>query len=111
MPTYEYKCKMCGHELEEFQSIMEEPLKHCPNCNTDNLVRTIGTGAGLIFKGTGFYLTDYKKSHVSHDEGDKKKSKTESKAESTSESKSESKEGKSSPGPETEKKSKRPGQE
>ncbi len=79
MPTYEYKCKACGYEMEEFQSITEEPLKHCPNCNTDNLVRVIGTGAGLIFKGTGFYLTDYKKSHVSHDEGEKKKGKTESK--------------------------------
>jgi putative FmdB family regulatory protein len=79
MPTYEYMCKACGHELEEFQSIMEEPLKRCPNCNTDNLVRVLGTGVGLIFKGTGFYLTDYKKSHVSHDEGEKKKGKTESK--------------------------------
>ncbi len=79
MPTYEYKCKACGYEMEEFQSITEEPLKHCPNCNTDNLVRVIGTGAGLIFKGTGFYLTDYKKSHVSHEEGEKKKGKSEKK--------------------------------
>ncbi len=81
MPTYEYQCKMCGYQMEEFQSITEEPLKHCPNCNTDNLVRVIGTGAGLIFKGTGFYLTDYKKSHVSHDEGEKKKGKPEKKEE------------------------------
>ena len=79
MPTYEYQCKMCGHQVEEFQSILEEQLKHCPKCGTDNLVRVIGTGAGLIFKGTGFYLTDYKKSHVSHDEGEKKKGKTENK--------------------------------
>ena len=86
MPTYEYQCKMCGHQLEEFQSISEEPLKHCPNCGTDNLVRVIGTGAGLIFKGTGFYLTDYKKSHVSHDEGEKKKGKSESKGGTTSSS-------------------------
>ena len=93
MPTYEYKCKMCGHDLEEFQSITEEPLKRCPKCNTDNLVRVIGTGAGLIFKGTGFYLTDYKKSHVTHDEGEKKKGKTESK------------EGKEASGSDTEKKS------
>jgi putative FmdB family regulatory protein len=69
---------MCGHQLEEFHSILEEPLKHCPKCGTENLVRVIGTGVGLIFKGTGFYLTDYKKSHVSHDEGEKKKEKTES---------------------------------
>jgi|WetSurMetagenome_2_1015567.scaffolds.fasta_scaffold295876_1 putative FmdB family regulatory protein len=79
MPTYEYKCKACGHEMEEFQSITEEPLKHCPHCDTDNLVRVIGTGAGLIFRGTGFYLTDYKKSHVAHDDGEKKKSKPDDK--------------------------------
>jgi putative FmdB family regulatory protein len=84
MPTYEYQCKMCGHQLEEFQSISEEPLVHCPKCGTDNLVRVIGTGAGLIFKGTGFYLTDYKKSHVSHEGGDKKKSSNEGKGDTPS---------------------------
>jgi putative FmdB family regulatory protein len=62
MPTYQYTCKMCGHHLEEFQSMSEPALVHCPSCNTDNLVRSIGGGAGLIFKGSGFYLTDYKKS-------------------------------------------------
>jgi putative FmdB family regulatory protein len=62
MPTYHYQCKACGHELEEFQSITEAPLTRCPACGTDNLARSIGTGAGLIFKGSGFYLTDYKKS-------------------------------------------------
>lgn len=62
MPTYEYQCKACGHSLEEFHSITEPPLSRCPKCNTDNLVRIMGTGAGLIFRGTGFYLTDYKKS-------------------------------------------------
>jgi len=77
MPTYEYQCKACGNVLEEFQSISEEPLKHCPKCNSDGLVRVLGTGVGLIFKGTGFYLTDYKKSHVSKDDGETKK-KTES---------------------------------
>jgi putative FmdB family regulatory protein len=61
MPTYEYQCKSCGHQLEEFQSITEPPLLHCPNCNADTLARVIGAGAGLIFKGSGFYLTDYKK--------------------------------------------------
>jgi putative FmdB family regulatory protein len=65
MPTYEYQCKNCGHELEEFQSITEESLVHCPRCGTDSLVRVMGGGAGLIFKGTGFYLTDYKKSPAS----------------------------------------------
>ena len=62
MPTYEYLCKACGHTLEEFQSITEPPLQTCPKCNTDNLARVMGSGVGVIFKGTGFYLTDYRKS-------------------------------------------------
>ena len=61
MPTYQYQCKNCGHELEELQSFMEPALVRCPKCNTDNLARVMGSGAGLIFKGSGFYLTDYKK--------------------------------------------------
>lgn len=61
MPTYEYQCKYCGHELEELQSMTEEPLKTCPKCNTDSLARVLSGGSGLIFKGSGFYLTDYKK--------------------------------------------------
>lgn len=65
MPTYHYQCRSCGHELEEFQSMTEPVLTHCPSCRTENLVRSIGTGAGLIFKGTGFYLTDYKKGRTS----------------------------------------------
>jgi putative FmdB family regulatory protein len=62
MPTYQYQCKSCGYELEEFQSIKEDPLTTCPNCHTENLVRVLGGGSGVIFRGTGFYLTDYKKS-------------------------------------------------
>jgi putative FmdB family regulatory protein len=61
MPTYQYLCKNCNHEFEELQSIKEDPLIRCPNCSTDNLVRVVGAGSGLIFKGSGFYLTDYKK--------------------------------------------------
>jgi putative FmdB family regulatory protein len=61
MPTYQYQCEACGHELEEFQSMTEEPLVRCPSCNGESLVRVLGTGAGLIFKGSGFYLTDYRK--------------------------------------------------
>lgn len=61
MPTYQYQCKHCGHVLEELQSMSEPPLLHCPACETDGLQRIMGTGAGLIFKGSGFYLTDYKK--------------------------------------------------
>ncbi len=59
MPTYDYKCLDCGHSFEHFQRITEEPLKVCPICN-GNLKRLIGAGLGPIFKGTGFYQTDYK---------------------------------------------------
>ena len=59
MPTYEYACQKCRHEFEQFQSIKEEPLKRCPKCK-GKVVRKIGTGAGLIFKGSGFYITDYR---------------------------------------------------
>ena len=60
MPTYEYKCDACGHEFERFQSIMAEPVKRCPECGKAKVRRLISTGAGLIFKGSGFYITDYR---------------------------------------------------
>ncbi len=72
MPTYQYECKNCGHTLEEFQSITEAPLVRCPQCHTDSLVRILGSGAGLIFKGSGFYLTDYKRSSTSSTAPEKK---------------------------------------
>jgi len=75
MPTYQYQCKNCGHELEEFQSITEAPLVRCPKCNTDNLARVLGSGVNLIFKGSGFYLTDYRKSGSSTPPAEKKKKK------------------------------------
>jgi putative FmdB family regulatory protein len=61
MPTYEYVCTKCGHEMEAFQSMKDAPLKQCPVCKKAGLKRKVGGGAGLIFKGTGFYITDYKK--------------------------------------------------
>ena len=61
MPTYEYACPKCGHEFEQFQSMRDEPLKKCPKCKKTGVKRLVGGGAGLIFKGTGFYITDYKK--------------------------------------------------
>ncbi|MEW5799409.1 MAG: FmdB family zinc ribbon protein [Bacteroidota bacterium] len=61
MPTYQYKCSHCSHEFEEFQSITDSPLTTCPNCKQDRLYRVIGAGGGMIFKGSGFYLTDYAK--------------------------------------------------
>jgi putative FmdB family regulatory protein len=62
MPTYEYICRHCGHEFDKFQSMLDKPFKKCPKCGKNTLKRLIGAGAGLIFKGTGFYTTDYKKS-------------------------------------------------
>ncbi len=60
MPTYEYKCDNCGHQFEIFQSMKDDKLIKCPNCGKNTLKRLIGKGGGLIFKGSGFYLTDYK---------------------------------------------------
>ncbi len=59
MPTYEYACQKCGNEFEKFQSIKDEPVKRCPKCK-GKVVKKIGTGAGLLFKGSGFYITDYR---------------------------------------------------
>lgn len=61
MPTYEYACSQCGHEFEAFQSMKDEPLEICPECQRRSVKRKVGGGAGLIFKGSGFYITDYKK--------------------------------------------------
>lgn len=60
MPTYEYRCKACGHEFEEFQSITAPVLKKCPSCAKAKLERLIGTGSAVMFKGGGFYETDYR---------------------------------------------------
>ncbi|MDI6449489.1 FmdB family zinc ribbon protein [Anaerobaca lacustris] len=94
MPTYEYACDSCGHEFEEFQSITAKPLRKCPKCKKSALRRLIGTGAGILFKGSGFYQTDYRsdsyKKAAEKDNGstsakssDKKETKTETKAAST----------------------------
>ena len=60
MPTYEYRCAACEHEFEEFQSITARPLKKCPACGRRKLQRLIGSGGGIIFKGSGFHQTDYR---------------------------------------------------
>lgn len=60
MPTYEYVCKACGHELEVFQSMRDGSKRKCPKCGKSALERKIGTGAAVIFKGSGFYQTDYR---------------------------------------------------
>ena len=60
MPTYDYMCENCKHTFEKFQSITASPTKKCPQCGKMKLNRLIGTGAGIIFKGSGFYQTDYR---------------------------------------------------
>lgn len=60
MPTYEYICNACGHEFEKFQSITAAPIKDCPTCKKKKVERKISVGAGFIFKGSGFYETDYR---------------------------------------------------
>ncbi len=59
MPTYEYVCDQCGHAFDEMQSFKDEPLKVCPKCHQETLRRLFGTGAAILFKGSGFYSTDY----------------------------------------------------
>ena len=63
MPTYDYICQACDHAFEEFQSITAKPLRKCPVCGKPKLKRLIGIGAGIIFKGSGFYETDYRSEH------------------------------------------------
>ena len=60
MPTYHYECEACDYAFEELQSISAPKLKKCPKCKKNKLVRLIGTGSGVIFKGSGFYETDFK---------------------------------------------------
>jgi putative FmdB family regulatory protein len=60
MPTYEYVCDECGHNFDELQSFSDEPLKKCPKCGKKKLRRLFGTGAAVLFKGSGFYETDYR---------------------------------------------------
>ena len=83
MPTYDYKCAACGHRFERFESINDDGAKACPKCNKKKAKRMLGTGAGLIFKGAGFYTTDYKKSSGgdSGDSGKKSESKDKKKEE------------------------------
>jgi putative FmdB family regulatory protein len=59
MPTYEYECTGCGYRFDKFQSIKDPPLKRCPKCRR-KVRRLLGAGAGIIFKGSGFYTTDYR---------------------------------------------------
>jgi len=90
VPTYDYRCEACKQELVKFQRITEDAIKDCPECGKPALRRLIGSGSGIIFKGSGFYETDYKRSRNGGDSS-KKDSKSESKSETKkSETKSDS---------------------
>ena len=87
MPTYDYECDACGHEFELFQQISEPVKRKCPVCGKQKLRRLFGTGAAVVFKGSGFYETDYRSdSYKKGAEKDKKS--TEKKSDATGESKS-----------------------
>lgn len=102
MPTYDYVCDACGHAFEEWQSFTAEKLTKCPSCKKNKLTRLFGSGAAIVFKGSGFYDTDYRQADAKKKEDAKKpaateggeskgETKAETKTESTSESKTEAK--------------------
>ena len=68
MPTYTYECDACGHSFDTLQSMLDKKLRKCPECGKNKLIRLIGAGSGVIFKGTGFYETDYKRKTESKSE-------------------------------------------
>ncbi len=84
MPTYDYECGVCGHTCEVFQSISDARKRKCPECGKNGLKRLIGAGAGVIFKGGGFYETDYRSDAY------KAKAKADTESSSTSDKKSSS---------------------
>jgi len=71
MPTYDYECTECKHKFEQMQRFSDEPLKECKKCKKDTLRRLFGIGAGVIFKGSGFYQTDYGGKNASFNNGGK----------------------------------------
>jgi putative FmdB family regulatory protein len=107
MPTYEYACKACNYKFEEFQSITAAPIKKCPKCGKLKVQRLISAGAGVIFKGSGFYETDYRsESYKSAAKADSTPAKSESKLETKSDApaKTESKPAESKPAAKSESK-------
>jgi putative FmdB family regulatory protein len=109
MPTYDYVCDACNHKFELFQSITAEPEKKCPECGKKKLRRLIGAGAAIVFKGSGFYQTDYRSdSYKKRAEADSKSSESKPAESKSSEAKSsESKSTTSGSSAKSEKKSKK----
>lgn len=93
MPTYDYECDACSHAWEMFQRIVEDPIKKCPKCNKKKARRLFGTGSAVMFKGSGFYETDYRSDSYKKGEKAAKDAKA-----PKSESKSDKSSGKSSDG-------------
>ena len=101
MPTYEYICRKCEHEFDVFQSMTDSPKRKCPKCGKNALERKIGLGAAILFKGSGFYQTDYRSESYKKSAEAEKPAKADAKTESKSEAKSDSKPAKESKKPET----------
>jgi putative FmdB family regulatory protein len=104
MPTYEYICDNCKHQFEQFQSIKARPIRKCPECGKLRVQRLIGAGAGVIFKGSGFYQTDYRSEGYKKAAENEKKSSTDK---DTTKKKTETKDSKSSEKSKTTKKDKK----
>ncbi len=110
MPTYDYECPDCGHKFEYFQQMTDNKLTKCPECGSQKLKRLIGAGMGIIFKGSGFYETDYKRKEKkpatksNSQAGKKVESNTEPKAPIKTEKKSENTSDNSAKKPEKDKK-------
>lgn len=83
MPTYDYECDACGHEYELFQQISDGVKRKCPECGKLKLRRLFGTGAAIVFKGSGFYETDYRSDSYKKGAESAKKSKESSKKSSS----------------------------
>src|ERR1700735_4804537 len=91
MPTYDYLCDACGHKFEHFQSISDKLLKKCPKCKKSKLRRLFGTGAAVVFKGSGFYKTDYRSDAYKKDAQADKSAKSASEGKSSESKSSDSK--------------------
>jgi putative FmdB family regulatory protein len=90
MPTYDYVCEGCGNKFEQFQTITAKPLRVCPKCGQQKLNRLIGSGSGIIFKGSGFYQTDYRSDSYNKAAAGEKKSAQGSQSKKTPETKEKS---------------------
>lgn len=86
MPTYDYECPDCGHKFQRFHSMSADPMKDCTECGQSHVKRLIGAGAGLIFKGSGFYITDYRSENYNSAKKAAEASETETKTASAADS-------------------------